>query len=638
MQVLNADRYDFGEFTLDLTRGCLTARGAEVKLRPKSFALLRYLVENRGRLISKDELIEAVWLDTAVTDNSLVQCLKDVREALGDKAHHYIKTVPRRGYIFDDLNCSPETKSVEYLEETDEIRVVIDERTDQGAERRQSRLDALRTAAETSISRKRLIAISMLGLALIIPAVYFFIPSGSPRPQKIAVLPFKSLSGDENDTYLGLGIADTLITRLGSSKEILVRPTSAIQKYASSDQDSITAGREQQVDAVLEGSIQKSGDKVRVTVRLLSVKDGSTLWTYKGDENFADVFSVEDSISEKLANELALNLTGEQRQRFAKHYTVNAEAYKHYAKGVFLRSQMTRDALEKSVQSFQKAIELDRNYAPAYAGQASSIAPMAAFGFISLAEAETRIRPLIAKALELDDTLPEAHAALGEFKLFFEWDFDGAEKGFQRALELNPNEPLSRLLYPDLLLLNGRHEEAVAMSKAAYELDPFSARTGKALAHVYYYARKYDEALEQSKRTLDLFPNYHLIFLGPIYERKGMYDEAIEGYLQSAQRWGLTQADEITLRKAYADSGWVGYWHKRLELAKAEAKQKTVAPLYLAMLHTRVGDKDTAFEWLERAYHERDVSLIFVRVDPVWDSLHSDPRFTNLMQRIGLKS
>ena len=633
MQALGAHRYDFGEFSLDLTRGCLTAQGAEVKLRPKSFAVLSYLVENRGRLISKDELIEAVWRDTAVTDNSLVQCLKEVREVLGDKAHDYIKTVPRRGYIFNDLNRTLAAEPVDYLQG---IRVVIEEQTDQPSDRRRADRHAFSGIPAAIGRRKKLFGVPLLAIVLIAPAVYFLIPSKSPRLQKIAVLPFKSLTGDEDDTYLGLGIADTLITRLGSTEQVFVRPTSAVQKYASSDHDSIAAGREQQVDAVLEGSIQRSGDKVRVTVRLLSVVDGSTLWAYKSDENFSDVFSVEDSISEKLANALALNLTNESRQRLAKHYTHNQQAYQLYAKGVFLRSQMTREALEKSVECFKRAIELDPNYALAYAGQASSNSPMAGLGFISMAEAQSRNRPLIAKALELDNSLAEAHAALAEFKLFFEWDFVGAEKAFQRALELNPNEQLSRLLYPDLLLLKGQAEEAVAMSKSAYDLDPFSARTGKALAHVYYYARKYDEALEQSKKTLELFPNYHLIFLGPIYERKGMYDEAIEGYVQSAQRWGLAEADAMTLRQEYSKSGWAGYWKKRLELAQAEAKQKRVAPLYLAGLYSRVGDKDKAFELLQQAYNERDPLLIFIKEEPAWESLHSDPRFTSLLQRMGL--
>ena len=625
--------YWFDEFTLDLVRGCLLGVDQqEIKLRPKSFATLKYLVENNGRLVTKDELIEAVWPGIAVTDNSIVQCLKEVREALGDKSQHYIKTVPRRGYIFTKLNGHSRPASaelVESVENAERIRLVSD--------RQREPIEAPSESAATKlIGRKSLVVLSLIILGLIAPALYFLVPSKSPRPQKIAVLPFKSLSRDENDKYLGLGIADTLITRLGSTKEIIVRPTSSIQKYDSGDQDSIAAGREQQVDAVLEGSIQKSGDKMRVTVRLLNVMDGSTIWTYKSDEDFVDVFALEDSVSNKLVNALALNLTSQDKQRLAKHYTGNTEAYQLYAKGVFLRNQMTEEALLKSIDCFRKAIELDPQYALAYAGQASSISPLAFFGFITMREAESRNSQLITKALEIDSALAEAHAAQGEFKLFIEWDWAGAERAFKRALELNPNEQLTHLLYPDLLLLKRQTAEAIAMEEKAFEKDPLSARTGKALAHVYYYAAKYDQALEQSKATLDLFPNYRMISLGPIYERKGMQDEAIKEYLRSEEQWGLSSINVTALREAYAATGWRGYWQKRLALLKSEAEHKPVSQLQFAELYARLGDKEKAFEWLEKSYNNREMALIFVKVDPTWESLHSDPRFASLLQRMGL--
>ena len=640
MQQVIQQSYSFDGFTLDLARGCLLGGDQqEIKLRPKSFMTLKYLVENNGRLVGKDELIEAVWPDTAVTDNSLVQCLKEVREALGDKAQQYIKTVPRRGYIFTNLNGTVRSEPVGFVETVEGIRVVIDEQIQSPGSGWQADHHSSSSISRTRwTSRKRLLVLSLLALGLVVPTVYFLVPSKLARPNKIAILPFRSLGDNEDEKYLGLGIADTLITRLGSTEEILVRPTSAIQKYTLSTQDSLVAGREQEVDAVLEGSVQKLGDEVRITVRLIKVADGSTLWAYKSSERSANLFAVEDLISEKLANELELKLTGEQKQRLAKRYTDNTEAYKLYAKGVFLRNQMNEEALQKSIECFRQAIELDPNYALAYAGQASSISPLAYFKYIPIREAERRNRSLIAKALELDDKLPEAHASLAEFKLFIEWDWSGAEKEFKRALELNPHDQLSLLLYPDLLLFKGQPEEAVTMSRSAFEMDPLSPRTAKALAHVYYYAGKYDQALEQSKKTLELFPNYRMIFLGPIYEMKGMHDQSIEGYLQTEKNWGQTAANIATLRRAYAEAGWRGYWQKRLELLMIEAKEKPVPPLHFATIYARLGDKDKAFEWLEKTYHEHDMALPLLIMDPVWEAFHSDPRFTNLLQRMRLTS
>jgi tetratricopeptide (TPR) repeat protein len=320
----------------------------------------------------------------------------------------------------------------------------------------------------------------------------------------------------------------------------------------------------------------------------------------------------------------------------AKRYTGNPDAYLLYIKGVFLRNQMTEEGLKKSIELFQKAMELDPNYVLAYTGQASSYSPLAYFELIPVREAETRNRPLIMKALELDETLAEAHAALAEFKLFIEWDWDGAEREFKRAIELNPSEELTRLLYPDLLLIKGRTEEAIAMSKLALEADPLSPRTGKALAWVYYWAGQYDQAIEQFNKTRELFPNHPLINLGPSYERKKMYDQAVKEYLDTEARLRIPAEEIAALRQAYAASGWRGYWQKRVELAKADAKRKPVQAIFLAELYARLGEKDQALEWLERAYEERNMALIFLNLDQNWESLRSDSRFQSLLRRMRL--
>src|SRR5215831_13025231 len=607
---LTAETRSFGDFTLDLRRARLLRADQEVKLRPKPFDVLKYLVENPGRVVTKEELLQAVWPDSFVTDDSLVQCLRDVRRALDDDIQRYIKTVPRRGYIFDAevTEHGSTTQSAAGVEKAKGPRLVT-EGENELAEQSSGAAEApgkllLRAGWSGFRGNHKVQAITLSLVVLLVIFSYNLISSRrssktdqtatGPKVRTIAVLPFRPLNADASDEYLGLGMADTLITRLSALRQFVVRPTSAIQRYNSPNQDWQAAGREQMVDAVLEGSIQRSGDKVRVTVRLLNVQDGSPLWAYKCDEYCENIFAMQDIISEEVASKLAIRLTGEERARLAKRYTDNTKAYQLYVKGVFFRNQMTEEGLRKSIECFQQAIEIDPGYALAYAGEACSYHPLAYEGYIPVKESETMGRTLALKALELDDTLAEAHAALAEQKLYIEWDREGAEREFKRALELNPNEQLARLLYPDILFLQGQVEDAIAMSKSALEIDPLSPRAGKGLAWVYYYARQYDQAIEQFNKTRELFPNYTEINLGPCYEQKGMYDKAINEYLAALARGRMREEEIAALRQAYVTSGWRGYWQKQLEMTQAEAKRKPVKPGILAWLYARLGEKDRA--------------------------------------------
>jgi len=641
----------FGDFRLDLARACVLRGGQEINVRPKAFEALKYLVENPGRVITKAELIGSIWPNSFVTDDSLVQCMVEIRRALADDGQQIIKTVPRRGYIFNAEVTSegPATDTV-LKEEIAGVRPVLEEETETGQVRRsvaESQTERGSGMAWSAWRSNRGIAAVALPLCIgVVAATWLLIlgkrPSNvqqtetSPKLRSIAVLPFKPLEADSNDEYLGLGMADTLITRLSTLNQFVVRPTSAVQKYTSPGQDSLAAGREQMVDAVLEGSIQRRGNKVRLTARLLNVQDGSALWAFKCDEYCEDIFGMQDIVSEKVAAALSLKLGGEESKRLAKHYTHNTEAYQLYMKGVFFRNQLTENGLKKSIDCFEKAIELDPNYALAYAGEACSYGPIAYLGYFPVREAESKHKELVRKALDLDDALAEAHTALAEQALFMDWDKDTAEREYRRALELNPNEQLAHIEYPLVLFIEGRVDESIAMSRAAVEIDPLSPRAGKALAEHYFLARQYDEAIKQYDKTRELFPNYPLINPGPSYERKGLYDKAIAEYLDTEARWGMGAESIGILRQAYAGAGWQGYWEKRLDLAKGQGKRRPVQPTFLAWLYAELGDKDKAIEWLQRALEEHDMVLVELGVSPVWDSLRSDPRFVELVRRIGL--
>jgi eukaryotic-like serine/threonine-protein kinase len=499
-----------------------------------------------------------------------------------------------------------------------------------------------------SSRRSRAVALTALLLLIVAAAAALYFPFGAGRKgpdsrqlgtsriDSIAVLPFKSLGSGDEDEFLNLGMADALITKLSNLRQIVVRPTSAVRKYEGAEQDPVVVGRELKVASVLEGSIQRLGERIRVTVQLVSVEDGSPLWAEKFDEKFADIFALQDSISQRIAERLALKLTGEDMQLLTKRYTRNTEAYQLYLKGVFYREKLTEDALKKAVYYFEQSAAADPNYALAYAGLASAFEPLSFRGWLPVSEARPKISAAVTKALELDDTLAEAHNESGVFKLYYEWDWTGGESAFRRALELNPNYALAHHMYANLLGGEGRLDEAIAERKRALEIDPLSLRSNALLAEDYYLSRRYDEAIEQYRKTSEIDPDFTLIDLGSVYERKGMNAQAIAEYLTAEARSGMREEDAATLKQAYAALGMRGYWQKRLDLMEKESKQRRVRALTLANLYARLDEKDQAFEWLDKACEERDLRLIFLNVDPIYDGLRSDPRYQDLVRRIGL--
>jgi len=646
--------YSFNDFTIDLDRGCLLRAGQEVKLRPKVFDALRYLVENNNRLVTKAELIQAVWPDSFVTDDSLVQCLVELRRALGDGAQECVKTVPRRGYIFDAVVTGDwAAGEVISIEQVEGVRIVIEEE-DKERTRNDGLMQAdtfVRPAVSLSGWTRRktariVLVIALLLTGLVIGVLYFRgsdkSKQASPgtRIRSIAVLPFKPLSADGSDEYLGLGMADTLITRLSNLRQIIVRPTGAVRKYMAADQDSLAAGREQRVDAVLEGSIQRLGDKIRLTVRLLNIEDGSPLWADKFDEKISDIFAVQDRVSERVAGVLALELTGADRTLLAKRYTQNAEAYQLYLKGRYYLGKYDEEGSKKGLESFKEAIDLDPNYALAYAGLADAYYGLSNL-YLPPTEAMPKARAVALKALELDETLAEAHASLAVVKSQYEWEWPAAEREYKRALELNPGFASVHYGYGTYLIAKGRPEEALAELKRAHELDPLSITIDLFTVFPFYYAppslRQYDRAIEELRKIIAMEPNFSSAhsLLGGVYVEKGMYEEAVAAH-KKAWQLGNNLWDLAYLVRSYAMAGRRGEAQKALDDLRERAKREHVAPNWIAAAYLGLGDKDRALTWLEKAYEDRDENMTLLNVDPAFDRLHADPRFTVLLRRIGL--
>lgn len=644
--------YEFGPFRLDPVKRLLLREGEAVPLTPKTFEVLVALVENSHRVLEKSELMTAVWPDSFVEESNLTQSVFMLRKALGENSaeHRYIVTVPGRGYRFvagvsqyegDDMVLERRTRSriiAEREEETDshdEIQTEIQTSEPAGflagnfqSAGRKSKLTLIISCALLSV--------------VIVAAIYLLISNKPNRPESlldvksIAVLPFKPMSEQESDESLEIGMADALITRLSNAK-IIVRPTGSIIKYHKSEQDLIATGRELKVDSLIDGRYQKSGDRVRVTVQLVSAKDGRSLWADKFDEKSADILTLQDSISEQIMRTLEVKLSSQERQQLTKRHTANVEAFQAYTKGRLCWNRRTAEGFRKAIDYFNEAIKIDPDYALAYAGLADCYTSLSPYTLNPPSESFPKAKEAAEKALEIDDTLAEAHTSLAHILFIYDWNWEGAESQYKRAIELNPNYPTAHQWYSVYLSSMGRHEEAIAQATRAQEIDPVSLPIARDLTRAFYLARQYDQAIAVSIKAIELdHRTYGLNSpLEMAYEQKGLYDQAIEARLKASSIAGFESQVIAALREQYQSLGWKRYWQKELSRTEKLAKQEYVSPYILVRLYARLGEKEKAFEWLEKAYEERSDHLIYLKVDPILDSLRADARFKDLLRRVG---
>ncbi|HEU4390866.1 MAG TPA: winged helix-turn-helix domain-containing protein [Blastocatellia bacterium] len=642
--------YKFGEFRLDLKQRLLERGQETVPLTPKLFETLLTFIENSGAVVTKDELMKRVWPDAIVEERSLSQNVFLLRKALGEDSsgRHYIETVPKVGYRFlADVQRSGNGSSL-VIEKHDRLRITSIEEDIACA----GESDSIRAIARDAVAikdrvtatrKRRWAAAAVLLLVIVTGASYFLTASGSNRSEtpsevrSIAILPFAPLAAEPGEEYLGLGMADTLIGRLSHLRQVVVRPTSAIRKYAAPRQDARAAGREQMVDAVLEGSIQRSGERIRLSVQLVSVRSGAPIWSYKCDELCRDIFAVQDSISEKVAEALASRLTGEERQQLTKHHTENTEAYQLYIKGRYFWNKRTREGLKKALEYFSQAIETDPNYALAYVGVADSNTMLADYDWVTPREAAQKAKAAATRALEIDDSLAEAHASLADIRRFFEWDWAGAEHEYRRAIELNPNYPTAHQWYGEFLSAMGRHDEAISEMRRAEVLDPVSLVVKSAAGWVLYFARDYDKSIEQCLKLIEMDGGFSEVYsqLRRDYEQKGMYvqamdaDEKLRGFRRGVAREPIGVRSPLSAK---------AYWQRVLELTKQDLKNKEAVEVRLAEAYAQLGEKDRALELLERAYDRHSCWMPFLNVHPNLESLRSDPRFLEILKRIGVEA
>lgn len=641
--------YEFGPFRLDPAEHMLLRDGRPVALRPKEFAVLVALVETHGHVCTKDELMNGIWPGQFVEEGNLMRHISTLRKVLGDTSEEpqYVETVPKVGYRFVARVKTLEPLSDAIVMEHHTIeRIVTEEEIVPNGHEDSASAVTVSPLLKTEIKddkRRRLLALAIIvlclaGVTLALTGRWIGNRARTvPAVGSLAILPFRPIGAAKEDEYLGLGMADALITKLSNVRQVTVRPTSAVRKYDAPNQDPVSAGRELRVDAVIEGSVQRVGEQTRVTVQLVSVRDSKPLWAETFDEQFTNIFVLQDRISEQVARALMLRLSVEEQERLHQRQTENAEAYQNYLKGRFFWNKRTRESMKKGIEYFEQAIRADPEYALAHAGLADSYSVLSQFGELSAHDAMPKSKSAALTAIKIDDRLAEAHASLALVHEVYEWDWKGAEAEFNRAIELNPNYANAHHWYAMFLSAMGRHDEALAKIRRAKELDPVSLIISTNEGWILFCSRQYDAAIEQLQKTVELDPNFANAHykLALVYEAKGMHKQAVEEFLNDDALSGEGQEMVTAQQTAYSESGWRGFGRQQLSQLNKDAKEGYVSPRSFVFAYLQLGDKDRAFEWLEKAYQERSELLLYLKVDPRFDPLRSDPRFDNLLRRVG---
>ncbi|MGH8239181.1 MAG: winged helix-turn-helix domain-containing protein, partial [Steroidobacteraceae bacterium] len=606
--------YAFSDFRLDAGRRLLShLTQGSVPITSRAFDTLLYLLRNPGRLVAKRELMDAVWGNAVVEENNLTQTISTLRQLLGERPdeHRFIVTVPGRGYRFI-------------------ASVAVDGSAPVAQPPRTQRRWILPALAVAGL-------LAVVGIAVLFSGQFDAKP-GVDKVKTIAVLPFKPLVQESGDPALELGMADTLIARLGSGGGLVVRPLSSVRKYTALEQDALVAGRELGVDAVLEGSIQRSGDVLRVTTRLLRVSDGSSIWTDKLDQPWSNLFDMQDKLAEQVVAALALRLTSDERERLTRRPTQNADAYRSYLLGRYHFLKLVPPEIEKSIEYFNRAIEQDPHYALPHEGLAEAYRALTITGDRRPSEVMPRGKAAALKAIELDDRLDSAWGSLCFIQIWWDWDWPAAERSCQRAIEINPNGADGHRAYAILLSDLGRHEQAIAEARRASELDPLALITNAIEGHVLLYAGRNVEAAGELRSTLELDANFWIahLFLGKVHLADNDLQNALAEF-RNARDLSAGNSETVSM---------VGYTlarsgdSKGAQAALAEllerGKEQYVPPFNVAMLYNGLGDADNTFAWLEKAYADRDVRLTFLKIEKKWDPLRTDERFVALTKRMAL--
>lgn len=571
----------FGVFEFDPRSGELRKQGRKIRLEGQPVQVLIKLLGRPGDLITREELQKELWpSDTYVNfEQSLNAAVKRLRHALGDSHGNprFVETLARRGYRF---------------------------------------IAPLSGLAEGT------------GLAA---------PAGRPV-ESLAVLPFANTEADPETEYLADGITESIINHLAQLPIMRVMSRSTVFRYKDKSLDPRSVGRKLNVDAVLLGRVLQRGDALLVVAELVDVQNGWQLWGEQYNRKMVDIFAVEEEISREISDKLRLRLTGEDRSRLVKRHTQSSEAYQDYLRGRYHWNRLSEEGLRKGIEHFERAIQRDPNYALAYTGLADSYGLLGFFGLAPAAAVMPKAKEAARRAVEIDDGLAEAHASLAGIFKIYDWDWAAAEREYKRAIELNPNYATGHRMYAAFLAAVSRPDEALRESRLALALDPFSLVISMEMAWNCYMARHYRRAAEEALRTLELEPQFPAAHstLGMAYEQERRYDEAIAAIEKARDATEGHPATLSALAHVLAGAGRIEEARALIDRLTELSARQYISPFWMAVAYAGVGKTAAALEELEIAFEQRDVILIWLGTDPRLDSLRAEPRFKELLRRIGL--
>jgi TolB-like protein/DNA-binding winged helix-turn-helix (wHTH) protein/Flp pilus assembly protein TadD len=619
----------FGIFEVDLHAGRLTKHGLRLKLQEQPFQVLAMLLEKPGELVNRDDLRSRLWPRTIVDfDHGLNKAINKIRDALGDSAENprFIETVARRGYRFladvEAINApSAQPEAIPDVGYTDGENAL--------------------GGVWKKLRYSRAWRLVGFGLVLLLAAAVLWIAhpwNSSAEIRSLAVLPLENLSGDPSQDYFAEGMTDELITDLGQISTLRVISRSSAMTYKSVRKPLAEIARELNVQAVVEGSVLRSGERVRITAQLIEVPPDRHIWAHSYEGDLRDTLTLQNTVARTIAQQIQAVLNKQEKAALEKSREVKPEAYEAYLKGRYFWNKRTGDGLKKAIEYFTVATEKDPTYAEAYAGLADSYALSGdwEYGILPPQDASVEAKAAATKALDLDDSLGEAHTSRAFALDLYDWDWANAETEYRRAIALNPGYATAHHWYAWHLMVIGHTDEGILELQKAESLDPLSLIIRADLADALCIAHRYDESVQQSRRTLEMDPNFALAHyqLGQSFVQKKMYNEAVAEFQRAIELSGYNAAFSSNLAYAYAVSGRRDDALKIAQGLETGARESSAADSNIGLIYVGLGDNDKAIIWLNKAYQARFNPSILLR--PAFDSLRSDPRFQDLRRRIGL--